>query len=640
MATIPNTSPTMYTIPGTNPSTVIELYKGVKIPSDYSFIFRWANRTNQDNYFSQHVTKKVTISNMLYINEEATTMRLGLPIKELTGRNYLTMINQSGNFENKKFYYFVTGIKYVNNNVTEITIQLDVWNTFYWDIDFDECLIVRQHTPSDYYFEHLVPESIGTGEYFSQRYWETSDNHKELSFDRQALFLGITIDQNGDPFQNIHAYGPNFFMSGELYLLPIATNAMARNQLNALLTTYHGHYDECFTLCYMVPEWVYYLLHYPVDAGQFVIPYGDDKPIIASRSLNFLINADNGWAESNEYTEFGTYHYEPRNAKLYSAPYRYLRLVSTSGDTRDYPYEMFEPKYTSGVRSLSFTQYCNPVASDSQGCNVITVPDYFRGRTKNWEESVQWSQMQPFPLTNNNMSKFIDYNKTSLVLAPLKFALSAGTAIAGFGSMSSYAGATSRYNSAMANAPAEAQRRPFASTSEVRREAQAQYMSDIHNINVGNYNSLMMGLGNSIESIDRASAFAHNFLGHPPTTSSIASSTGLSANHSGVFLQDIWLRVKDLKRLDAYFDKYGYALDIVDKPNLCARDYFTYIQTSGCKVKPLLTNLINSNYIEMIQGIFNKGTTVWNGEKNVEIGHYTENLFELNKASQRGFKSV
>lgn len=42
----------------------------------------------------------------------------------------------------------------------------------------------------------------------------------------------------------------------------------------------------------------------------------------------------------------------------------------------------------------------------------------------------------------------------------------------------------------------------------------------------------------------------------------------------------------------------------------------------------------------MIQGIFNKGTTVWNGEKNVEIGHYTENLFELNKASQRGFKSV
>ncbi len=150
----------------------------------------------------------------------------------------------------------------------------------------------------------------------------------------------------------------------------------------------------------------------------------------------------------------------------------------------------------------------------------------------------------------------------------------------------------------------------------------------------------MRSMGDTIESVDRASAFAHNFLGNPPTTSSIASSTGLTAQHSGVFLQDIWLRVKDLKRLDAYFDKFGYALDIVDKPNLCARDYFTYIQTAGCKIKPLLTNLINSNYIEMIQGIFNRGTTVWNGEKSDKIGHYTETLFELNKARQRGFKST
>lgn len=631
MAIIPNTSPTMYTIPGTNPSTVIELYKGVEIPSDYSFIFRWASRTNQDNYFNTRVTKKVTITNMLYINEEATTMRIGLPIKELVGCNYLTMINQSGNFENKKFYYFISDIKYINNNVTEIAIQLDVWNTFYWDIDFDECLIVRQHTPSDYYFEHLVPETIGTGEYFSQRYWETSDNQQDLSFTRQSLFLGIALDSSGTPFQNIHAYGPNFFMAGELYLLPIASNAFARTQLNALLSTYHGHYDECFRMCYMVPEWVYSYLYYPVDAGQFTIPYGDDKPIIASRTLNFYINSDNGWAESNEYTEFGTQHYEPRNAKLYSAPYRYLRLVSTSGDTRDYPYELFEPKHTSGFRSLSFTQYCNPISSDSQGCNVVTVPDYFRGRTKNWEESVQWSQMQPFPLTTDNMAKFIDYNKTSLVLAPLKFAFSAGSAIAGFGSLSSYNSANSAYNAAISNAQ---------STPETRREAQAQYTSDIHDINVSNYNSLMKGMGGTIEAVDRASAFAHNFLGHPPSTSSISSSTGLTAQHSGVYLQDMWLRVKDLRRLDAYFDKYGYALDIVDKPNLHARDYFTYIQTSGCKVKPLITNLINSNYIEMIQGIFNRGTTVWNGEKSVEIGHYTENLFELNKASRRGFKST
>ena len=644
MATIPNTSPTMYTIPGTNPSTVIELYKGVSIPDDYEYICYWHDKQQQDNYFNSHLTKKVTISNMLYVNHTQKTVRIGLPIRELVGCNYLTMINSDNNFENKKFYYFITGVKSINNNTTELTIDIDVMNTFWWDFELNECFVVRQHTTTDYYFDNLVPENIGTGEYISNRFWGgkygVSDNSQELSFAKMAFFLILAsrIVQSSPanptqilPWPNIHFYGTNFFSSSKFYAFPIWSSGAARQRLNDLIDEYQGHFNDCFGGTYLIPEWVAneLLVNDPADPDFYLLPNGLNHPLLASRELIFNPFEGTNWSQTTEI--YNGSHYTPRNLKLYNAPYRFLRVLSTTGDNHVYGYELFKNITINDMRAISFEQYCNPVAAEGSGVNVTTVPKNYRGRPENWDESVTWDMYAPAAMTDDQVKRFCDFNKLSLLLAPVQFGLSAGTSIAGFGAgVSNMHDISKGYTDAFRSAGFS--------------QAGAKDMS--RQIIAENYQSELASIGNDgvkaysgvLNVVDNVANISHTIQSQIPQNRNISSNTSLSAEYNGVFFSDTWLRAADLKRLDAFFDRFGYALNEFRKPVLNARPVFTYIQTSGCTLTPLTNGFINCGYEDIIRGVFNRGVTVWNTGSGQEIGQFSENVFNANKALFRGFK--
>lgn len=79
--------------------------------------------------------------------------------------NYMAFKNTS--FENKWFYAFIDSAEYLNNNTVTIAYHIDVIQTYMFDWVFNQCLIEREHTVTDAYGEHTLPEQLETGPYRS-----------------------------------------------------------------------------------------------------------------------------------------------------------------------------------------------------------------------------------------------------------------------------------------------------------------------------------------------------------------------------------------------------------------------------------------------------------------------------------------
>lgn len=72
--------------------------------------------------------------------------------------------------------------------------------------------------------------------------------------------------------------------------------------------------------------------------------------------------------------------------------------------------------------------------------------------------------------------------------------------------------------------------------------------------------------------------------------------------------------------IDDYFTMYGYKINRVKVPNLCARNSHTYVKTIGCHIK---SNLCNEDATK-IESIFDHGVTFWTDGDRIGI-YYDDN---------------
>lgn len=78
------------------------------------------------------------------------------------------------------------------------------------------------------------------------------------------------------------------------------------------------------------------------------------------------------------------------------------------------------------------------------------------------------------------------------------------------------------------------------------------------------------------------------------------------------------LKLEYAEMLDDFFDKYGYAINKIKRPNINARKHWTYTKTNGCVLKGNApVDSINS-----IIKCFDRGITFWKNAD--EVGKYTE----------------
>ena len=124
--------------------------------------------SEQTVFYNTKVTKYVVPSDSFFVPK--FTDEIKLPISDLNFNsqyNYLSIF-----FLNKYYYYFINSIEYINEDIVSIKIEMDVIQTYMFDIDFNHSEITRdtikrwQLIGSTYGINrNYIRENIGSGNF-------------------------------------------------------------------------------------------------------------------------------------------------------------------------------------------------------------------------------------------------------------------------------------------------------------------------------------------------------------------------------------------------------------------------------------------------------------------------------------------
>lgn len=145
----------MYIVPQSN----FRLIQGVPFNSDYKDTIYFQSQAAQETYFTSKV--KRSFSDFTYVRQTGA-VRVPAIADDLFDCNYCMFKNVG--FGQKWFYAFITGIEYINNDVTEITFAIDFIQTWLFDFSLGYCYIEREHVADDTIGKHTISEQLPLGD--------------------------------------------------------------------------------------------------------------------------------------------------------------------------------------------------------------------------------------------------------------------------------------------------------------------------------------------------------------------------------------------------------------------------------------------------------------------------------------------
>lgn len=120
------------------PQTDLRLLK-VPFTIDNKNQLTFSNKNAQTTYFLG--LSHLEINNISYQRKDSI-IRYPAHIDSIIQYNYCMYQNE--NYTNKWFYAYITGMRYINDGMTEILIQTDVYQTWQFDITFKESFVERE----------------------------------------------------------------------------------------------------------------------------------------------------------------------------------------------------------------------------------------------------------------------------------------------------------------------------------------------------------------------------------------------------------------------------------------------------------------------------------------------------------------
>ena len=141
------------------PQTELRLVK-CPIESDNRNQLTFSNATVQYNYFNS--LPHLEVDNFTYQRKDSV-IRYPAHIDSILEYNYVMYQNEA--YTNKWFYAFITGMEYVNDNMTLITIKTDVFQTWLYNISWRRSFVEREHVNDDTVGANTIPEGLETGDY-------------------------------------------------------------------------------------------------------------------------------------------------------------------------------------------------------------------------------------------------------------------------------------------------------------------------------------------------------------------------------------------------------------------------------------------------------------------------------------------
>lgn len=272
------------------------------------------------------------------------------------GVNYVMYRNTT--YSTKWYYAFITDIKFISEGITEIYIEPDVIQTWFFDYAVKSSFVEREHVSDDTIGKHTVPENIEYGDFICNGHL-TDTNMDELFSDMCYILAATTetlVTGEGDDAKLEPCGGRTYngIYSGVRYYRYDDAGA-----LEPLLELFSKYAPDAIVGIFMCPKFLA-----PLDTE------GVERTVASSGSaISHDVSIDKNLTLNG---------YAPKNKKLLTAPYNYLLASNNNGSSAIYDYEMFSGDKCEFVIKGAITP----------GCSIRMTPKNYKGAKENDEESI------------------------------------------------------------------------------------------------------------------------------------------------------------------------------------------------------------------------------------------------------------
>lgn len=326
------------------PNSTIKILSGVPLDKTYNHSIEFVTSALQLEYFNSKV--KYTLTDYTYQRMNRNYIRVGKKAEDLYDCNYIMYQNTS--FGNKWFFAFIDKIEYINNEVTELQLIMDVLQTWRFDYILEPCFVERMTPNSDFIGDNIVPEGVELGEYVNNLQ-NASDRYRNVMAGRDVGYAIIVAicDVKSDVVEGKIYDG----IYGGATLYAYSMNDVA--SLNAFIGTFKEKPDAVLSI-YVVPS----ILVAPIPSNH-ILPSGS----LAHEERIEFAHPDVSWTLDG---------YLPHNCKLYTYPYNFLNVNNGSGTAMALRYEFFKDFIPKLLMSGSLTQ---PVSMILKPTHYKFIPD-------------------------------------------------------------------------------------------------------------------------------------------------------------------------------------------------------------------------------------------------------------------------
>ena len=562
-------------MPNFEPEGIIRIGR-VNFDNSYKHTMTFGSASAQSSYFSGVCTESLSKNDYTYVRQN-NTIRVPFNAERLYTYNYV--MYQNANYGSKWFYAFIIGVNYLNKQTTELVLELDVMQTWYFDYELTECFVEREHVNDDTIGEHLNPEPefpfdmVAKGRY--------SDGDLSNAW--------VVLQTNAEPKNGV---------LGDIYTSPVKG----------------GFYNRVFSGC------KYYA--YPNDAGgrdrltQFIngLNQGGGAESISGifmfpKKLLPSVGGDDGVQEDTaavSYTKTTSRPtslgggYVPHNNKLFTYPYCYCLFDDNNGHSAEYRYEF----WGGATNKYSVQSALDPTAM------CIIAPQNYNGIANNVTESFTFALTAQCSWVYSSYQNWVAQNTVAnLGSAAFNIALMAVPAARGLSAAAKVLGVAKTSKAGLAARGA--------STSQINRGATMQAARDEARAAVGAAGAASAGLGayglaTQIGEISRQSKIPNVQKG-ASSGNTLFSNKYMTYNVCQMVIREEYARI-----IDGFMDMYGYQVDSVKTPNRTGRPNWNYVKCQNA----CMHGNVPADDMALINEIYNSGITFWHTS---DIGNYSLN---------------
>ena len=489
----------------------------------------------------------------------------------------------------KTFYFWILQREYVAKEVCELIIQIDVIQTWLFDMEFSPCVIERCHVTNDKIGSNTFPEDFELGDYVSH-------NRKPITTlqGEPCFFLGITDAS----YTMGGIFGRTYSGFGVIYYDYKDVDKMS-NFIKDLAN--EGKADA-----------IAFIFSFPKKLMQLNYSSGDF--ISGSEGVQQALETFNWGTEQGNSFEWQGDTYQPYNNKLYTYPFNFITVRNSSGSNIVLKLENFTNPNDimfriEGVLTQSPTitmtplNYCNKKVSieDSISMNDFGLCSWNNDNYSNWfaqhQNTINAQSTNATAgynatgaVSRNNYNNALDNNTTGMYKGFINTGVGVVNSLASgniFGAVTSGAGGV-------------------ANTMLDYGQGKRNASNDLSNTNLMNTTNYQNQMRSILASVQDAQVQPNTCKGDTR-----ASGLDMARDTATFWIEQTSIKPEYARIIDSYFQMYGYQVNRLMEVKFRTRQKWNFIKTinSNC------VGNIPRDDIEEINYLLNNGLTFWHDEK-------------------------